>query len=105
MVFYSNSFTHTAFSIDNSGVITSQLPLDRESISSYTLIITASDGASTPNIRRAMANVTILINDENDNSPRFIGGAVVSASPVEVFEVTMTFIGSNSLSNCCTDLA
>lgn len=82
--------THTAFSIDNSGVITSELVLDRESINNYTLIITASDGAPAPDTRTATANVTILINDENDNSPQFISGAVLSASTVEVFEVILT---------------
>ena len=83
------SYTHAAFSIDNGGVITSQMVLDRESINNYTLIITASDGALEPDTRTATANVTILINDENDNSPQFTSGAVLSASPVEVYEVTI----------------
>ena len=83
-----HSYTPTAFSIDDSGVITSQMVLDRESINNYTLIITASDGAPEPDTRTATANVTILINDENDNSPQFTSGAVLSASPVEVYEVT-----------------
>ena len=82
---------HAAFSIDDSGVLTSQMVLDRESINNYTLIIMASDGAPEPDTRTATANVTILINDENDNSPRFTSGAVLSASPVEVYEVTLTY--------------
>ena len=82
---------HAAFSIDDSGVLTSQMVLDRESINNYTLIITASDGAPEPDTRTATANVTILINDENDNSPQFTSGAVLSASPVEVYEVTLTY--------------
>ena len=63
-----------------------QVVLDRESINNYTLIITATDGG-TPLARSATANVTILINDENDNSPRFTSGAVLSDTPVTVPEV------------------
>ena len=84
-------YTHVVFSIDDSGVITSQMVLDRESINNYTLIITASDGAPESDTRTATANVTILINDENDNSPQFTSGAVLSTSPVEVYEVTLTY--------------
>ena len=79
--------TNTAFTIDNSGVITLQLVLDRESINNYTLIITATDGGM-PQPRSATANVTVLINDENDNSPRFTSGAVLSDAPVTVPEVS-----------------
>ena len=92
IVFYSS--THAAFSIDDSGVITSQLVLDRESINNYILIVTASDGAPEPDTRTATANVTILINDENDNSPQFTSGAVLSGFPVEVYEVTVAYLGS-----------
>jgi hypothetical protein len=92
------TYTHAAFSIDDSGVITSEMVLDRESINKYTLIITASDGAPEPDTRTGTANVTILINDENDNSPRFTSGAVLSASPVEVHEVTLAFNTINSSS-------
>lgn len=68
-------------------MITLQVVLDRESINNYTLIITATDGGM-PQPRSATANVTILINDENDNSPRFTSGAVLSDSPVTVPEVS-----------------
>ena len=64
------------------------MPLDRESISTYSLIVTATDGAAQP--RSATANVTISINDENDNSPRFTSGAVLSTSPQSVPEVNST---------------
>ena len=74
-----------AFSVDSGGIVTSQMVLDRESINNYTLIITATDGGAQP--RSATANVTILINDENDNSPRFISGAVLSSDPVMIPEV------------------
>ena len=61
------------------------MALDRESINNYTLIITATDGGALP--RSATANVTILINDENDNSPTFTAGAVLDPNPVSIPEV------------------
>ena len=76
---------YAAFTIDSGGVITSQVELDRESISTYSLIITATDGAPDP--RSATASVIIAINDENDNSPRFTSGAVLSSTPQSVPEV------------------
>ena len=81
--------TNAAFLVDDNGVITTQLVLDRESINNYTLIVTATDGAPESDSRSATANVTILINDENDNSPQFTHGAVLSSIPEEVPEVNI----------------
>ena len=57
------------FSIDRStGQITVANPLDRETISSYTLTVTATDDAAT-NSLSATAAVTITVTDVNDNAP------------------------------------
>lgn len=53
----------------NAGVnIVSFQPLDREEVERYVLTIQASDPSG---INKAVANVVILIEDENDNSPVF----------------------------------
>ena len=66
------------------------MELDREIESNYLLVIEARDNGSPPNM--AFANVSILINDVNDNSPTFTDGAVLSSDPVTVNEVS--FIGT-----------
>ena len=87
LALYNYACINVVFTIDNDGVIASQMVLDRESVNNYTLIITATDGGM-PQPRSATANVTILINDENDNSPRFTSGAVLSGTPLTVPEVS-----------------
>lgn len=53
----------------NAGVnIVSFQPLDREEVERYVLTIQASDPSG---INKAVANVVILVEDENDNSPVF----------------------------------
>lgn len=53
----------------NAGVnIVSFQPLDREEVERYVLTIQASDPSG---INKAVANIVILIEDENDNSPVF----------------------------------
>lgn len=58
------------FSIDlHTGQLSSR-PLDREARDRYFLIITAQDrGSPTP--RQGYCNMTITVDDENDNDPRF----------------------------------
>ena len=56
-------------SVASSGVITTTASLDFESQSNYNLIITATDGGSSPMVFSVF--ITIFILDENDNAPRF----------------------------------
>ncbi|XP_059046362.1 cadherin-related tumor suppressor [Achroia grisella] len=59
------------FSIDSaSGVISTNATLDREEWNIYYLIIMAQD-SSTTDPRTATANLTIIVEDENDNTPTF----------------------------------
>ncbi|KAK3109056.1 hypothetical protein FSP39_021996 [Pinctada imbricata] len=88
--------TGTAFSIDaSSGVIYTAASLDRETLSSYNLVVSASDGASPA--LSATSTVAISINDVNDNAP--------SCSPdvtaVDVSETTSS--GSMVHTFACTD--
>ncbi|VVD04616.1 unnamed protein product [Leptidea sinapis] len=59
------------FFIDSiTGTITTNETLDREEWESYYLIVMAQD-SSTTDPRTATANLTIVVEDENDNSPIF----------------------------------
>ncbi|XP_026315594.1 cadherin-related tumor suppressor isoform X2 [Hyposmocoma kahamanoa] len=59
------------FQIDSaSGVISTNATLDREEWNIYYLIIMAQD-SSTTDPRTATANLTIVVEDENDNTPNF----------------------------------
>lgn len=59
------------FEIDSStGVISTNATLDREEWNIYYLIIMAQD-SSTTDPRTATANLTIVVEDENDNTPNF----------------------------------
>ncbi|KAL4241078.1 long-chain fatty acid transporter fat1 [Mactra antiquata] len=57
------------FYIDNTGNITTRIPLDRESISQYTFAVKVRDGRIPE--RTAFAAVEIEVTDVNDNSPVF----------------------------------
>lgn len=61
------------FRIDSkTGVITTNLILDREQRDEYKIIIQANDMAFVPNERRsATTTVSVEIRDENDNYPQF----------------------------------
>ncbi|XP_061564652.1 protocadherin-15-like [Cololabis saira] len=52
----------------NSGYLVLDSPLDRESLDSYTLVVTASDGHPDGT---STATVNILVTDVNDNDPEF----------------------------------
>ncbi|KAJ2950025.1 hypothetical protein O0L34_g11362 [Tuta absoluta] len=59
------------FDIDSAtGVISTNSTLDREEWNIYYLIIMAQD-SSTTDPRTATANLTIIVDDENDNTPTF----------------------------------
>lgn len=59
------------FRIDqNTGEITTATILDRETISVYSITLMAQD-SSTTEPKATAVNLTIIVNDENDNSPTF----------------------------------
>ena len=63
------------FSIDEqSGMIISNRPFDREDIPSYVIMVNAEDQGTPPKHAPFMATVNIEIIDENDNSPVFSPG-------------------------------
>lgn len=57
------------FSIDDKGVLTSKKKFDREELDEYKLILNAIDSAGKG--LRSSINLTIVIDDENDNAPKF----------------------------------
>lgn len=61
------------FYIDtSSGVIRVKTSLDRESVDNYTLTVTASDrDPNIADVKSSSVNVTISLNDINDNDPVF----------------------------------
>ena len=61
------------FYIDtSSGVIRVKTSLDRESVDNYTLTVTASDrDPNIANVKSSSVNLTISLNDINDNDPVF----------------------------------
>ena len=61
------------FYIDTStGVIRVKTSLDRESVDNYTLTVTASDrDPNIADVKSSSVNLTISLNDINDNDPVF----------------------------------
>lgn len=67
------------FSIDSvTGELTAR-PLDRESRSRYTLAITAQDRGRPP--MQSSCNVTVRVEDQNDNEPRFDNSKYTATVP------------------------
>jgi len=66
---YAGGNDGNVFSIDRDTGIVMSLPLDRESVSSYYLAITATDRGTPPLSKVAYLNVTV--DDVNDNNPNF----------------------------------
>lgn len=60
------------FSIDPSGVISVQQPLDRETLTQHTLGVEASNMDAYGNTLSTSATVVIDVLDVNDNAPRFL---------------------------------
>ena len=58
-------------------------PLDRETHSRYFLQITAQDRGS-PVTYQGQCNITIIVEDENDNDPRFEMAKYVASIPEDV---------------------
>ncbi|XP_066303811.1 protocadherin Fat 4-like isoform X2 [Branchiostoma lanceolatum] len=62
---------YTSFSINaSSGLLTSTRELDRENISSYSLVITATNYRAAPQLNSSTV-VEVIVQDQNDNSPTF----------------------------------
>lgn len=61
------------FSLDSSsGVLTTRVPLDREKIEVYTIVITATDKAvPAPDRKSSTGSIVVKVLDENDNYPQF----------------------------------
>lgn len=75
------------FSINGStGEIQTLIVLDREDIDFYFFTVTAQDGGNPPTSTDVL--VVVTVGDVNDNDPYFTGGAVISNTSVEVFEVS-----------------
>ena len=90
------------FRIDlSTGALYVQNYLDRENISSYSLVIGLGDGVNSANVS---ASITVTIIDENDNKPQFMSGvyetSLSEASSIGVSVLTVfandSDIGSNA---------
>uniref|UniRef100_A0A8C6NV07 Protocadherin-16 n=1 Tax=Nothobranchius furzeri TaxID=105023 RepID=A0A8C6NV07_NOTFU len=72
ILYFLSTGSHSTFIIDqNTGRIITAAPLDREKTASYTFQVCATDSSPT-NPRNSTAQVTIYIQDVNDNAPFFI---------------------------------
>ncbi|XP_073341439.1 protocadherin-16-like [Pagrus major] len=93
VVYYLSSGSQSMFIIDqNTGRIITAAPLDRERTASYTFEVCATD-SSPVNPRNSTAQVTIYIQDVNDNAPFFIQDPLIvniSASSVSSRRVLAT---------------
>ncbi len=67
------------------GEITTLVDIDREVVGVYNLVVQVTDSSVNP--QTTQTDVMITINDVNDNTPRFVSGAVLSGTPVEIPEV------------------
>lgn len=72
VLYFLSSSSHSMFIIDqDTGRIITAAPLDREKTALYTFEVCASD-SSPVNPRNSTAQVTVYIQDVNDNAPFFI---------------------------------
>ena len=90
------------FHIDSSaGTLLVQNYLDRENITSYSLVVGLSDGVNSASVA---ASITVTVTDENDNKPVFTRGvyetSLAESSSVGAFILTVSAsdgdIGSNA---------
>lgn len=81
----------------SSGAISTNTSLDREESDIYYLILMAQD-SSTTDPRTATANLTIIIEDENDNTPTF-SNSVYEAYIREINEVGDFIFGAKATDN------
>ncbi|KAL4226468.1 Protocadherin Fat 4 [Mactra antiquata] len=59
------------FSISTTGVVTSNVLFDRETTDNYLLEIIVTDDGVTPSALSTTTSLTVVITDENDNTPTF----------------------------------
>ena len=96
----SSSFTFavsgTELAIDSDGVLTFASAPDYETKTSYTATVTVSDGASNSSTQ----DITVSINNLNDNSPVFTSGSTLSAdeNQTSIGTVTGTDADGDSIS-------
>ncbi|XP_029029135.1 protocadherin-16-like [Betta splendens] len=77
ILYFLSHEAHGTFAVDeNTGVITTSAPLDREKLASYTFQVFAVD-LSPAAPRNTSAQVTVAILDINDNAPIFIQDPLV----------------------------
>lgn len=77
-----------ALQIDNtSGIVTTRTKLDRETTSTYSLTIRASDKAVPGKVRFSEVKVVVMVIDVNDNAPVFV------TKPLEVDVNETTLVG------------
>ncbi|XP_051253122.1 protocadherin-16-like [Dicentrarchus labrax] len=93
VLYFLSSGSQSMFIIDqNTGRIITAAPLDRERTASYTFEVCATD-SSPVNPRNSTAQVTVYIQDVNDNAPFFIQDPLIvniSASSVSSRRVLAT---------------
>ncbi|TKS80796.1 Protocadherin-16 Protein dachsous -like protein 1 [Collichthys lucidus] len=93
VLYFLSTGSKSMFIIDqNTGRIITAAPLDRERTSSYTFEVCATDSSSI-NPRNSTAQVTVYIQDVNDNAPYFILDPLIvniSASSVSSRRVLAT---------------
>ncbi|XP_076279539.1 cadherin-related tumor suppressor fat [Lasioglossum baleicum] len=62
----------------NTGVIHTLLPIDREEVDTYKLVVVATDSAQPPSTRLSAEKlVTVIVEDINDNAPIFVSMSAV----------------------------
>ncbi|XP_068174112.1 protocadherin-16-like [Antennarius striatus] len=93
VLYFLSSGSQSMFIINqDTGRIITAAPLDRERTASYTIVVCATD-SSPVNPRNSTAQVTIYIQDVNDNAPFFIQDPLIlniSASTVSSHRVLAT---------------
>ncbi|KAJ8688394.1 hypothetical protein QAD02_024189 [Eretmocerus hayati] len=73
----------------STGVITTLLPIDREEIDAFKLLIVATDSAQTRSARLSAEKlVTVIVTDVNDNAPAFVSMSAVVLPPVGGLQTT-----------------
>ena len=61
---------HRFFDVSSNGDISTKVPLDRESTAIHYFVLTVKD--QQRNFRTATTQVTVIVEDENDNKPEFV---------------------------------
>ena len=81
--------------LGQTGDIFLQEPLDFESISVYNISLIATDNGATP--LSSTSQLTVYIEDANDNKPQFIGLPYLGEVPENAFEYSILFVAAVDL--------